>query len=145
MGAFTIQLDPATAPVAVNNFVFLAEQHFYDCVIFHRVIPTFMDQTGDPTGTGDGRPGYKFADELPTTATPQYPLGSVAMANSAGPTTNGSQFFIVAGPEGETPPPDVHAVRPVTSGHDVVQQINAGRPPPSSQGTPTTLHRIRSR
>ena len=82
VGPFTIQLDAKAAPKAVNNFVFLANQHFYDCIIFHRVIPTFMDQTGDPTGTGSGGPGYQFADELPKTASPQYPLGSVAMANS---------------------------------------------------------------
>ena len=105
IGPFTIQLDPKTAPKAVNNFVFLAKQHFFDCIVFHRVIPTFMDQTGDPTGTGTGGPGYQFADELPKTATPQYPLGSVAMANS-GANTNGSQFFIVTGSEGEGLRPD---------------------------------------
>ncbi|MGO8870828.1 MAG: peptidylprolyl isomerase, partial [Acidimicrobiales bacterium] len=81
IGPFTIQLDPQQAPKTVNNFLFLANQHFYDCVVFHRVIPGFVDQTGDPTGTGAGGPGYQFADELPKTATPQYPLGSVAMAN----------------------------------------------------------------
>ncbi len=144
VGSFTIQLDPAAAPLAVNNFVFLAKQHFYDCVIFHRVIQTFMDQTGDPTGTGEGGPGYKFADELPKTASPQYPLGSVAMANS-GPNTNGSQFFIVTGPEGETLSPSYTLFGTVTSGMPVVQQINAGGSAASdSQGTPTTLHRIQS-
>ena len=65
VGAFTINLDPARRPTTVNNFVFLASQHFYDCIIFHRVIPSFVDQTGDPTGTGEGGPGYQFADELP--------------------------------------------------------------------------------
>jgi peptidyl-prolyl cis-trans isomerase B (cyclophilin B) len=68
VGPFTIKLDPAQAPKTVNNFVFLANQHFYDCIIFHRVIPSFVDQTGDPTGTGEGGPGYQFADELPKKA-----------------------------------------------------------------------------
>jgi cyclophilin family peptidyl-prolyl cis-trans isomerase len=142
VGPFTIQLDPKAAPMAVNSFVFLANQHFYDCVIFHRVIKTFMDQTGDPTGTGDGGPGYQFADELPATANPQYPLGSVAMANS-GPNTNGSQFFIVAGPEGESLAPSYTIFGQVTSGMNVVDEINAdGASASSSLGTPTTLHRI---
>jgi cyclophilin family peptidyl-prolyl cis-trans isomerase len=142
VGPFTIQLDPQAAPKAVNNFVFLANQHFYDCIVFHRVIQTFMDQTGDPTGTGDGGPGYKFADELPKTANPQYPLGSVAMANS-GPNTNGSQFFIVAGQEGETLSPNYTLFGTVTSGMSVVQKINAdGAAASSSQGTPTVEHRM---
>jgi cyclophilin family peptidyl-prolyl cis-trans isomerase len=142
LGPFTIQLDPKVAPKAVNSFVFLAKQHFYDCVVFHRVIKTFMDQTGDPTGTGDGGPGYQFADELPATANPQYPLGSVAMANS-GPNTNGSQFFVVAGPEGESLAPSYTLFGKVTSGMNVVDQINAaGSAASSSTGTPVTLHRI---
>jgi len=142
VGAFTIQLDPAVAPKTVNNFVFLAKHHFYDCVIFHRVIQTFMDQTGDPTGTGEGGPGYEFADELPKTASPQYPIGSVAMANS-GANTNGSQFFIVTGPEGENLSPSYSLFGKVTSGMDVVDKINdGGAPSTSSEGTPVTLHRI---
>ena len=138
IGSFVITLDPKTAPTTVNNFVFLAKQHFYDCVTFHRVIPSFVDQTGDPTGTGDGGPGYKFADELPKKATPQYPLGSVAMANS-GPNTNGSQFFIVAGSQGESLAPSYSLFGQVTSGMSVIEKINAGG---SSSGTPTTLHRM---
>ena len=142
VGPFTITLDPQAAPKAVNNFVFLANQHFYDCIVFHRVIQTFMDQTGDPTGTGAGGPGYKFADELPKTASPQYPLGSVAMANS-GPNTNGSQFFVVAGPEGESLPPDYALFGQVTSGQNVVDAINAdGSAASSSTGTPTVEHRM---
>ncbi len=138
IGPFTVQLDPKTAPKAVNSFVFLADQHFFDCIVFHRVIPSFVDQTGDPTGTGTGGPGYQFADELPKTATPQYPLGSLAMANS-GPNTNGSQFFIVAGTEGENLSPNYTLFGKVTSGLDVVEKINAAG---SSSGTPTTLHRM---
>jgi cyclophilin family peptidyl-prolyl cis-trans isomerase len=138
IGPFTVQLDPKTAPKAVNSFVFLADQHFFDCIVFHRVIPSFVDQTGDPTGTGTGGPGYQFADELPKTATPQYPLGSLAMANS-GPNTNGSQFFIVAGTEGENLSPNYTLFGKVTSGLDVVEKINAAG---ASSGTPTTLHRM---
>jgi cyclophilin family peptidyl-prolyl cis-trans isomerase len=138
IGPFTIRLDPKAAPDAVNSFVFLANQHFFDCIIFHRVIPSFVDQTGDPTGSGSGGPGYQFADELPKTATPQYPLGAVAMANS-GPNTNGSQFFIVAGSQGESLAPSYSLFGQVTSGMDVIDKINAAG---SSSGTPTTLHRM---
>jgi cyclophilin family peptidyl-prolyl cis-trans isomerase len=148
VGAFTIQLEPKLAPKSVNNFVFLAEHHFYDCVVFHRVIQTFMDQTGDPTGTGDGGPGYAYTEHGPAKASPQYPIGSVAMANSnspatTDPTTNGSQFFIVTGPEGESLPPDYTLFGKVTSGLSVVDAINAdGASASNSQGTPTKLHRM---
>jgi cyclophilin family peptidyl-prolyl cis-trans isomerase len=144
-GTFVITLDAANAPLTVNNFVFLAQNHFYDCVTFHRVIPTFMDQTGDPTGTGAGGPGYEFADELPPKASPQYPIGSVAMANS-GPNTNGSQFFIVTGAEGESLQPDYTLFGEVTSGMNVVQQINRdGNAHPADNGVPPkVIHRILS-
>ena len=91
-GSMTIALDPQAAPRTVNSFVFLARYHYFDGIVFHRVIPGFVLQGGDPTGTGTGGPGYKFADELP--APGRYELGSLAMAN-AGPDTNGSQFFLV--------------------------------------------------
>lgn len=90
-GPITIELDAAGAPLAVNNFVFLARDGFYDGVIFHRVVPGFVVQGGDPTGTGRGGPGYRFRDELEGEG--EYTRGTVAMAN-AGPNTNGSQFFI---------------------------------------------------
>jgi len=138
IGPFTIQLNPKVAPKAVNSFVFLAKQHFFDCIVFHRVIPSFVDQTGDPTGKGTGGPGYEFADELPKAATPQYPLGSVAMANS-GANTNGSQFFIVAGTQGESLQPNYSLFGTVTSGMAVVDKINAAG---SNSGTPATLHRM---
>ncbi len=142
IGPITVTLDAKQAPKTVNNFVFLANQHFYDCIIFHRVIQGFVDQTGDPTGTGEGGPGYQFADELPKTSSPQYPLGSLAMANS-GPNTNGSQFFIVAGPQGETLAPNYSLFGQVTSGMSVVDKINAdGSSSSSSTGAPTTLHRM---
>jgi len=90
-GDVCINLLASEDPITVNNFVFLATQGFYDNVPFHRVIKNFMVQTGDPTGTGSGGPGYSFKDEP---VTRDYTRGTVAMAN-AGPNTNGSQFFIV--------------------------------------------------
>ncbi len=90
-GDITIDLAPELSPIAVNNFVALARDGFYDDVIFHRVISGFMIQGGDPTGTGRGGPGYRFRDELEGDG--RYARGTVAMAN-AGPNTNGSQFFI---------------------------------------------------
>lgn len=93
-GMFTIELYAKTAPKTVNNFIFLARENFYNDVVFHRIIKDFMIQTGDPTGTGSGGPGYKFEDELKTPYV--YNEGTVAMANS-GPNTNGSQFFICTG------------------------------------------------
>ncbi|BCL81616.1 peptidylprolyl isomerase [Ktedonobacteria bacterium brp13] len=89
-GLIVAELDPKIAPKTVNNFVFLAQNHFYDGLTFHRVVQGFVAQGGDPTGTGSGGPGYKFNDE-PVQG--NYTIGTIAMANS-GPNTNGSQFFI---------------------------------------------------
>lgn len=139
-GRFTITLDAKKAPHTVNNFVFLARQHFYDCVTFHRVIPGFVVQGGDPLGNGTGGPGYSFADELPTTP---YPLYSVAMANS-GANTNGSQFFIVTGPNGQSLPLSYSRFGQVTSGISVVRSIDeSGNSDPASSGVPPlVIHRI---
>src|SRR5512134_762593 len=89
-GEITMELDPQLAPVTVNNFVVQARNGFYDGLTFHRVVPGFVIQGGDPEGTGRGGPGYRFADE-PVRG--EYTVGALAMAN-AGPDTNGSQFFI---------------------------------------------------
>ena len=89
-GSITMELDPKLAPNTVNHFVVLARDGFYDGLTFHRVVPEFVIQGGDPEGSGRGGPGYKWADE-PVRG--DYTLGAVAMAN-AGPDTNGSQFFI---------------------------------------------------
>ena len=99
-GAITIELLPGEAPKTVNNFVFLAREGYYDGVPFHRIMKGFMIQTGDPTGTGRGGPGYRFDDER---VQRRYTKGIVAMAN-AGPNTNGSQFFIVHGDDAGLPP-----------------------------------------
>lgn len=90
-GPITIELLPERSPQTVNNFVFLAREGYYDGVIFHRVVPGFVIQGGDPTGTGRSGPGYQFRDELEGAG--NYSRGTVAMAN-AGPNTNGSQFFV---------------------------------------------------
>ena len=90
-GSIVMDLDPRLAPVTVNHFVSQARSGFYDGLTFHRVVPGFVIQGGDPEGSGRGGPGYRFADE-PVKG--EYTLGAVAMAN-AGPDTNGSQFFIV--------------------------------------------------
>ena len=121
-GTMTLHLDAAGAPNTVNNFVFLSRYHYYDGVGFHRIIPGFMLQGGDPEGTGRGGPGYRFADELPRPG--RYEVGSVAMAN-AGPDTNGSQFFIVSGPSGVGLPPQYSLFGKVVSGLDVVAAIEA--------------------
>jgi peptidylprolyl isomerase len=122
LGSMTIALDPQAAPQTVNNFVTLARYHYYDGVIFHRIIKGFMCQGGDPTGTGRGGPGYKFADELPNPG--RYEVGSVAMAN-AGPNTNGSQFFIVSGPSGVRLPPQYSLFGKVIKGLEVVSQMES--------------------
>ncbi len=96
-GEITLDLFPEYAPATVNNFVFLANQGFYDDVAFHRVINNFMIQGGDPTGTGRGGPGYRFQDELRDNPL-KHETGVLSMAN-AGPNTNGSQFFITHGPQ----------------------------------------------
>ena len=96
-GEFTVHLFADKAPVTVNNFVFLARQGFYDNTTFHRVLPGFMAQGGDPTGTGSGGPGYSFEDEFDPQLQFDRP-GLLAMANR-GPDTNGSQFFITYAPE----------------------------------------------
>ncbi len=121
-GTIVIELDAAAAPRTVNSFVFLARQNFYDGVTFHRIIPGFVLQGGDPEGTGRGGPGYRFADELPKAG--RYQVGSLAMAN-AGPDTNGSQFFIISGPDGAALPPQYSLFGAVVKGGDVVEAIDA--------------------
>jgi len=119
-GDIEIEFQPERSPQAVNNFVFLARDGFYDGVIFHRVISGFMVQGGDPTGTGRGGPGYQFRDELE--GSPGYARGTVAMAN-AGPNTNGSQFFICHADAGL---PHAYTVfGSVSSGMDAVDAIAA--------------------
>src|ERR1700728_456816 len=121
-GTIVIALDPVAAPRTVNNFVFLARYHYFDGVVFHRIIPGFVIQGGDPEGTGRGGPGYQFADELPKPG--RYQVGSLAMAN-AGPDTNGSQFFIITGAHGVGLPPQYSLFGAVVSGGEVIEKIDA--------------------
>jgi cyclophilin family peptidyl-prolyl cis-trans isomerase len=121
MGAIVIALDAINAPLTVNNFVFLAAQHYYDGVIFHRIIKDFVCQGGDPDGTGRGGPGYRFADEP---VKQKYQLGSVAMAN-AGPNTNGSQFFLISGPSGVRLPPQYNHFGQIVKGMDVLEAMQS--------------------
>ena len=137
-GTMVISLDPAAAPRTVNSFVFLARYHYFDGIVFHRVIPGFVLQGGDPTATGTGGPGYKFADELP--AAGRYELGSLAMAN-AGPDTNGSQFFVISGPDGVRLPPSYSLFGKVVSGLETVAAIDAVG---SRSGKPTETVTIES-
>ena len=113
-GSITVELYAGEAPQTVKNFITLAEKGFYNGVIFHRVIPEFMIQGGDPTGTGGGGPGYQFDDEISANLSFDSP-GILAMAN-AGPNTNGSQFFITVAP---TP----H----LTGGHTIFGKVTDGQ------------------
>lgn len=122
-GTIELELYPQHAPQTVNNFVFLARQGYYDGVKFHRVIDDFMIQTGDPTGTGRGGPGYQFADECKGNPL-KHERKVISMAN-AGPNTNGSQFFIthIATPHLN----GKHTVfGKVTKGADIVDAIEQG-------------------
>jgi peptidyl-prolyl cis-trans isomerase B (cyclophilin B) len=138
-GAIELELYPNEAPKTVENFVKLARDGFYEGVIFHRVIPDFMIQGGDPTGTGTGGPGYEFEDELNEH---RVVRGALAMAN-AGPNTNGSQFFIVTAEA--TPWLDgKHTVfGKVTSGMDVVDRIcEAERDENDRPASPVAIERV---
>jgi len=116
-GDITIDLFSSEAPKTVNNFVFLSRQGFYDNVKFHRIMKGFMIQSGDPTGTGAGGPGYRFEDEP---VTRKYVAGTIAMANS-GANTNGSQFFVMHKDYGLQPDYTIFGM--VSKGMDVVDKI----------------------
>ena len=138
-GNIVMDVEADLGPLAAGNFVALAECGFYDGVVFHRILPGFVIQGGDPTGTGSGGPGYEFPND--PVAVP-YERGVVAMAN-AGRDTNGSQFFIVLGDAGL--PPDYSVFGRVTSGMEVADTIAAG---PSTGGQagqalePVTMNRV---
>jgi cyclophilin family peptidyl-prolyl cis-trans isomerase len=123
-GQISVELFTSEAPVTANNFAFLASEGFYDATVIHRVVPGFVVQMGDPTGTGTGGPGYRFADELAAARNRGYERGTMAMAN-AGPNTNGSQFFICLDRVGL--PPQYSVFGEVTDGMDVVDRIASVR------------------
>jgi peptidylprolyl isomerase len=124
-GEFVIELYPKQAPVTVNSFIFLARQGYYDGVTFHRVIDGFMAQTGDPTGTGGGTPGYSFGNEANDLAYDK--AGVVGMANTGQPNSNGSQFFIMFNAYGLSES-DYTIFGQVISGMDVVNGITLRNP-----------------
>ena len=122
-GNMELELYPEYAPKTVNNFVFLAQEGFYDGVTFHRVISDFMIQGGDPTGTGRGGPGYKFEDEVAENPL-RHETGVISMAN-AGPNTNGSQFFITHSPQPHLD--GMHTVfGKLVKGQEIVNAIQQG-------------------
>jgi len=145
VGTFVISMPAAASPAAVNSFVFLARYHFYDGTVFHRVIPGFVVQGGDPTGTGTGGPGYRFTGNTPPASCARtrncYRTGTVALANSSGPSTDGSQFFVVLPGGGRTldAEPNYTIFGRVVRGMAVVERIGADGSP---SGTPKVLHRI---
>jgi cyclophilin family peptidyl-prolyl cis-trans isomerase len=122
LGTIEADLFAGEAPVTVNSFVFLAREGYFDGLIFHRVIPEFVAQGGDPRGDGTGGPGYAFEDELEVAEREGYDLGTLAMANS-GPNTNGSQFFFTV--DDVDLPPLYSVFGQVTSGLEVLEAIAA--------------------
>ncbi len=134
MGTMTAELFAKDAPKTVNNFVFLAREGYYDGVKFHRIIKDFMAQTGDPTGTGGGGPGYKFEDEKNSR---NYERGTLAMANS-GPNTNGSQFFICHADLSSRLPKNYTIFGKLTSGLDVLDKIASVPVKPGATGEPSS-------
>jgi peptidyl-prolyl cis-trans isomerase B (cyclophilin B) len=138
-GAIELELYPDAAPKTVENFEKLSRDGFYEGVIFHRVIPDFMIQGGDPTGTGTGGPGYEFEDEFNEH---HVTRGALAMAN-AGPNTNGSQFFIVTAEEASWLDGKHTVFGRVTAGMDVVDRISqAERDANNRPRTPVTIDRV---
>ena len=144
LGEMKAELYARETPKTVNNFVFLAREGFYNGVPFHRIIRDFMVQTGDPTGTGTGGPGYRFGDELNTPF--RYEKGTLAMAN-AGPNTQGSQFFICHGQGATSLPKNYTIFGKLTDGIEVLDKIATvpvQRGPSGENSKPIDMPRIES-
>lgn len=141
LGKIAVELFPREAPGTVENFTKLAAKGYYDGIIFHRVIPRFMIQTGDPTGTGRGGPGYTIKDEFHPKLRHDK-AGVVSMAKTAAPHTGGSQFFITHGPTSHLD--DLHSIfGQVIEGLDVVAKIGAvPRDPGDRPLTPVKMERV---
>jgi peptidyl-prolyl cis-trans isomerase B (cyclophilin B) len=136
-GNFTVRLDVKGAPSTTASFAALARDGFYDDTTFHRIVPNFVIQGGDPTGTGTGGPGYKTVDKPP--ADTRYSVGVVAMAKAGdeAPGTAGSQFYVVSGPDALSLTPDYAVVGNVVEGLDTIERIEAlGDPNSGGTGTP---------
>lgn len=135
-GSFTIRLDHKTAPNTAASFAALAKKGFYDGTVFHRIVPGFVIQGGDPTGTGTGGPGYSVVDKPPADAV--YTRGVVAMAKTGDepPGTAGSQFYVVTGQDAGLPP-EYALLGKVVKGMDVAMKIDSlGDPQSGGAGTP---------
>ena len=140
-GLMVVALDVRNATQTVNNFVVLARYKYFEGIAFHRIVPGFVIQGGDPMQTGTGGPGYKFADELPKAGS--YKVGSLAMANS-GANTNGSQFFVVTGDAGASLPPSYSLFGQVTQGLEVVKAIDEVGIAGTQDGKPSEVVKITS-
>jgi peptidyl-prolyl cis-trans isomerase B (cyclophilin B) len=138
-GSFTIQLDTKNSPKTANSFAFLAEKGFYDGTTFHRIVPGFVIQGGDPLGNGQGGPGYTVTEAPPQDTT--YKNGLVAMAKTEvePPGTSGSQFFVVTAPADAGLPPDYAVLGQVTQGMDTVDAIAALANPSDPNQAPTQI------
>jgi cyclophilin family peptidyl-prolyl cis-trans isomerase len=147
-GDVVIELDAEGSPISVNNFVVLARYHFYDNVAFHRIVPGFVDQAGDPVGPtpGVGGPGYTIPDEPPADPTTAYAPGTVAMARTQEPNSTGSQFFFVIGDDnGALASAGTYAVLgTIVEGQDVAETINTFGGAGDSQDQPTKAVAITS-
>ena len=133
-GSFVITLDPASAPETTASLVALAEAGFFDGIAFHRIVPGFVVQGGDQTGTGGGGPGYQTVDEPPADATYTHGVVAMAKAPQEAPGTAGSQFFIVVGEDAGLPP-EYAIVGEVTEGMDVVEVIGTLGDPATEKPT----------
>jgi peptidyl-prolyl cis-trans isomerase B (cyclophilin B) len=141
-GTFEIALATTEALTIANSFAYLAEEGFYDELTFHRIVPEFVIQGGDPTGTGSGGPGYEVVQAPPKNL--KYTLGTVAMAKTAEAPSgaSGSQFYIVSGPQGETLPPEYALAGKVTKGIDVVETIGELGGPEEKPTEPVVIEKM---
>jgi cyclophilin family peptidyl-prolyl cis-trans isomerase len=141
-GTFDIALATSEAPTIANSFAYLAEEGFYNDLTFHRIVPEFVIQGGDPTGTGSGGPGYEVVEAPPKNL--KYTIGTVAMAKtSTAPSgASGSQFYVVSGPQGETLPPEYALVGKVTKGLSVVKTIGELGGPEEKPTEPVVIEKM---
>jgi peptidyl-prolyl cis-trans isomerase B (cyclophilin B) len=141
-GTFDIVLATTEAPVIANSFAYLAEEGFYNELTFQRIVPEFVIQGGDPTGTGEGGAGYEVVEAPPKNL--KYTIGTVAMAktSTAAPGTAGSQFYIVTGPQGETLPPEYALAGRVSSGLAVVKRIGELGGPEEKPTQPVVIEKM---
>jgi cyclophilin family peptidyl-prolyl cis-trans isomerase len=141
-GTFDIELATTEAPTIANSFAYLAEEGFYNELTFHRIVPEFVIQGGDPTGTGSGGPGYEVVEAPPKNL--KYTLGTVAMAKTSEAPSGaaGSQFYVVSGPQGETLPPEYALAGHVTKGLDVVERIGELGGPDEKPTQPVVIEKM---